>query len=80
MKNMPVDKKHLIGVIIEQHAYTTEQKTCAFEAGAHAFREGKQLADCPAEFLPQMGDSLLYDQWIAGFRAAAISDGGGGCD
>lgn len=76
---MPVDKKHLIGVIMTQHAYTTEEKTRAFEAGAQAFRDGKKLADCPQEFLPQMGDSLLYDRWVMGFRSAAIVKGGG-CD
>lgn len=76
---MPVDKKHLVGVIITQHAVIEAQRH-ALDAGAGAYWDGKQLADCPAEFLPKMGDARLYDSWVMGFRAAAVADGGGGSD
>lgn len=74
---MPVDKKDLIGVIMTAHACTVEEQKRAFDAGTEAHRGGKQLADCPEEFLPRMGNAILYDRWVMGFRAAAVADGGG---
>lgn len=60
-----------------QHSCTVKAQKRALDAGAAAQREGKQLADCPEEFLPRMGDSVLYDNFVMGYRAAAVADGPG---
>ncbi|MEK7208477.1 MAG: hypothetical protein AAB699_02925 [Patescibacteria group bacterium] len=68
---MTVHTTDLVGVIMRAHAYTTDDKKRALEAGIQAHRVGKSITDCPAEFLPKMGDPALYDYWVAGFNAAA---------
>ena len=74
--NMPVNRKFLQGVIMAQHAHTVEEKKRAVEAGTLAYLQGDYMCDCPKEFLPRPGDSVLYDNWVTGFKAASIADGG----
>ncbi len=74
---MTVHTTDLVGVIVKAHAHTIADKKRAVDAGAQAHREGKHMGECPAEFLPSMGDSVLYDQWVMGFKAAIMADGCG---
>ena len=74
---MPVKHKLLQGVIMKQHLHTNDDKTRALKAGFQAHQEGKSMGDYPPEFLPKMGDSVLFDNWTIGFKASALADGMG---